>query len=78
LSSFAEAVSFDSSDDFQMWIFASALGLPVQNVLFSKAKNDSVAALSRQASTRPIDLARLFFLSVLMNVFKRNWNPQYE
>lgn len=49
------------------------------NTIFcSRAKNDSVAALSPHAPTRPKDPVNPWLLSVLTNAVEPNWDPRSE
>jgi len=65
--------AFDPGDDRQAQLLAGGPALSVENVLCSSEKNDSLAALSPHAATRPIDPSRPLLLSVRTNAWDRNW-----
>src|SRR3954447_10290798 len=50
----------------------------VQELGCRRAKKDSIAALSPQAPTRPIEPTRPLFFSVRTNAVERNWLPRSE
>ena len=60
LSPSAVVGAFDPGDDREAELFSRVPALAVETFFCSKLKNDSMAALSAQAPTRPIDPRRPF------------------
>ena len=68
----------DPGDDGNTEILSRLPALAVKTFFWSKEKNDSMAALSPHAPTRPIDPVRPLCFKVRTNSLLRNWDPRSE
>ena len=70
--------AFDPGDDREAELVAGRPGLPVQDVLLQQRKNESIAALSPAAATRPIDPDRWCVTRTRRKALARNCDPRSE
>jgi hypothetical protein len=74
----AVVAALDPGDDRRPQLLASGPALPVEHVLLQQREKDSIAALSPQAPTRPIEPTRPLLTRVRTKAFERNWLPRSE